>query len=265
MNSMILKTEGRRMYMFDVLIRLIPLAFTFGLTIGSFLNVVIYRMPLGKKLTGRSQCPTCNHTLSPIELVPVFSYLGQGRKCKSCGEKISPRYMSVELLTAVLFAVYTFILTVYGQHSLASVEWTINLFVGFLITSTLISMAFIDIDTMEIPDRFHVILIVSAIILTITNGGSLTQILLSGLKIGVPMFILAFITLGLGLGDVKLLFASGMLFGAYKTTIGILVGSVSAIIYGLVAKLGRKEKFPFGPHLALGMYVALLITVGGFI
>ena len=247
--------------MFYILI----MSFLLGLTVGSFLNVVIYRLPLKEKLTGRSKCPNCGHKLSPIELIPVVSYLVQGKKCKNCGQKISHRYMLIELLTAVLFAGYTFVLLTYGYHSIASYEFLVNLVAGYIITASLISIAFIDLDTMEIPDRFHILLLLSGLAMILANGVPILDSLLAGVIIAVPMFILAFITLGLGLGDVKLLFASGFIFGAYNAVLGIFIGSVIAIIYALVSRIKKGKKFPFGPHLAAGMYVLLILTTGQFI
>lgn len=241
------------------------ITFIYGVVIGSFLNVVIYRIPLEKKLTGRSKCPSCNHTLSALELVPIFSYLAQGRKCKKCKEKISPRYMSIELLTGVLFAVYAFVLSKYGAYGIAGINFYANLVIGCIITSSLISVAFIDIDTMMIPDRFHIILIASSLALTLVNKGDFVSSITSGLIIGGIMFAVAFITLGLGLGDVKLLFASGMLFGAYNTNIVLVIASFSAIAYALIRKIKKGVKFPFGPHIAVGMYVMLVFIAGQII
>lgn len=238
------------------------MSFLYGIVIGSFLNVVIYRIPLNKKLTGRSQCPSCGHKLSPLELVPVFSYLAQKKKCKSCGEKISPRYMRIELLTGVLFLIHAIALTYFSKLSLMSPVFYVNLIVGWVTIATLVSITFIDIETMEIPDRFHVILIASSIVLTLVNGESLLRALISGVIIGVPMFIIAFITLGLGLGDVKLLFASGMLLGAYNTNIVLIIASISALIFAMVAKVKKGKEFPFGPHIAIGMYLTLLYVAG---
>lgn len=241
------------------------MSFIYGIIIGSFLNVVIYRIPLNKKLTGRSMCPNCEHTLSPLELVPIFSYLAQGKKCKNCGVKISARYMSVELLTGVLFLIYSFVLAKYGFNDLVSQAFYVNLITGGVVIATLVSIAFIDIDTMEIPDRFHIILIVSSIVLTLVNGGSILNSLLAGVIIGIPMFIIAFITMGLGLGDVKLLFTSGMLLGAYNTNIVLIIACFSAIGFALISKIKKGVKFPFGPHITIGMYVVLLLTMGQFI
>ena len=241
------------------------MSFIYGIIIGSFLNVVIYRIPLNKKLTGRSMCPNCEHTLSPLELVPIFSYLAQGKKCKNCGVKISARYMSVELLTGVLFLIYSFVLAKYGFNDLVSFEFYANLVIGGVIIATLISIAFIDIDTMEIPDRFHLIITNSSIILTFINGGNILNSIIAGMIIGIPMFIIAFITMGLGLGDVKLLFTSGMLLGAYNTNIVLIIACASAILMSLIKKVKKGVKFPFGPHITIGMYIVLLLTAGQFI
>lgn len=241
------------------------MSFLYGIVIGSFLNVVIYRIPAKKKLTGRSHCPNCNHKLGPLELVPIFSYLALGKKCKSCNNPISPRYMSVELLTGILFTVYGFVLVQYGEHLMYSLEFLVNLLIGWVIISSLVSLAFIDFDTMEIPDRFHVILIISGVIMAITNNDPIKTQLISALAIGVPLFLIAFFTPGLGFGDVKLLFTSGLMFGLYNANLGLLIGCFSALIYTAIVRVGRGIEFPFGPHLAVGMYGALLITVGNLL
>lgn len=241
------------------MISILLLSVLLGVAVGSFLNVVIYRIPANKRITGRSMCTSCGHILTPVELVPVISYVIQGRKCKSCSEPISSRYMTVELLTGVAFLLPTITMA-------ASQSWNFpKLALVYIITASLISLAFIDFDTMEIPDRFHVIIIACALLISIiSNGLSLKTIggsLLGGLLISLPLFALAVITMGLGLGDVKLMFASGVLLGAYNSTIVLVVAGVSAITVAIISKIKKQEEFPFGPHLALAIYTVMLFVL----
>jgi leader peptidase (prepilin peptidase)/N-methyltransferase len=117
------------------------LAFLLGLAVGSFLNVVIHRLPKGETLGGRSRCPHCGRTLSPLDLLPVFSYLALGGRCRYCQGPISPRYPLVEGLTGGLF-----LLTALRFPPSLEALFT------FLFLSFLVALAFIDLDTYELPD-----------------------------------------------------------------------------------------------------------------
>jgi len=121
---------------------LVLFAFLLGLAVGSFLNVVIYRLPRGESLLyPPSHCPACGHRLGPAELVPVLSYAVQRGRCRHCGARISPRYPLVELLTGGLYA--------YAAWRLGP---GLELLFAFLFLALLVALAFIDIDTYELPD-----------------------------------------------------------------------------------------------------------------
>lgn len=116
-------------------------SFLFGITVGSFLNVVVYRVPNGININfPPSHCPKCKHRLCAADLVPLFSYLFLGRKCRYCSDPISPRYFTVELITGLL---YTALFYVYGY------SWTCLFY--FLFVSCLICIFLIDFDTYTIP------------------------------------------------------------------------------------------------------------------
>ncbi len=223
----------------------------FGLIIGSFLNVCIYRIPLKISVAkGRSYCPNCKNTLSPIELVPVLSYVFLRGKCKNCKQKISPRYALVESLTAILFALCGYVFGIM-QLELAVIY---SLFFAVLIV-----VSFIDLNTMEVPDTMHVLIAVLAIVKFAINPQNIWQLLLGGVIVSVPMLIIALITNGFGGADIKLMAAAGILLGAKSIAVAFVVAILIMGTYGFVLiirkklfKRAYKSKVPFCPALALG-------------
>ncbi len=130
-------------------------AFLFGITIGSFLNVVIYRLPIGKSLAEpkRSFCPNCGHDLTGLDLVPLLSFLALGRRCRYCRQAISWRYFGVELLTGLLFVAV-------GLRYLGDAPTCVAL---LLFTAVLISIFFIDLATFTIPLSLNLLLFLIAV------------------------------------------------------------------------------------------------------
>ena len=154
----------------------------YGLCIGSFLNVLIYRIPNNLNFAkGRSMCPNCNHTLGVFDLCPVFSYAFLGGKCRYCKTKISIRYALIEILTAVLFV----LVFVVNSFNLLSIIYC-------LIVCVLIVIGFIDYDTMDIYDASIYILLVFVLLSMFFSGDLLIQDhLIGAVIISVPMFILS--------------------------------------------------------------------------
>lgn len=223
-----------------------------GLIMGSFLGVVIDRLP--KKIsisTGRSRCEFCNRDLTPLELIPLVSYFIQKGKCKKCHTKLSLRYPLLELITGIT---YVLVYVTFG--------YTIQSIIAMTFASVLIVIAFIDIDTMLIFDRFHIIILILAFIDAILLKKPITDVVFGALIISVPLLIIANITGGIGGGDIKLMFASG----AYLATKNIVVAFVIAVIiggiYGVITlmnkKHDRKDAIPFGPFLCVGLFISLL-------
>ncbi|NLW14699.1 MAG: prepilin peptidase [Erysipelothrix sp.] len=228
------------------------ISFIFGLIIGSFLGVIIDRLPLKLSIaTGRSRCDTCNRNLTAFELIPIFSYFIQGAKCKNCKTPLSFRYPLLELITGFSF------LLVYHNFGL-----TLETLFGIIFTSILIIIAFIDIDTMLIYDRFHIIIIVLAIIEAFVFKKNLIHLLIASLIVSIPLLIVANITGGMGGGDIKLMFASGLLLGINKIIVAFVIAVVIGGTYGIITLLNKKHKssdaIPFGPYLCLGLYISML-------
>jgi len=253
----------------------------FGLLIGSFLNVVFYRVPKmmqresdnyvahesGKELTHtdrfnlmvpRSSCPHCGHQITALENIPVLSYLMLGGKCSACKAPISIRYPLVEVATALLSAllVWTF---GSGWAGLAT------LFFGY----SLLAMTMIDYDTQLLPDDLTFPLLWAGLLVNL-NG---TFVPLSEAVIGAAagylvlwgiywLFKLATGKEGMGYGDFKLLAALGAWLGWTMLPTIILLSSVVGALVGIslivFAKHGREKPIPFGPYLAAAGFIALL-------
>lgn len=235
------------------------LYFLFGLIIGSFLNVLIYRLPKGESIAfPPSHCPTCNHRLSPWELIPVISFFLQRGKCKNCQASISIRYPLVELLCGFLlyFTYLKFGLTL----SFARVAMLMIL---------LIPIFFIDLDTMTIPDQlslggagvaFLLAMFDHKLLLSlygaITGAGIIYGIYLLGLMIYKQETI--------GGGDVKLMLMIGAFLGIKLTLMTLMLAMISGSVIGvllIILKIkSRKDFIPFGPFIALGCVMAVFFA-----
>ena len=237
---------------------IIPLfIFLYGLLIGSFLNVCIYRIPLEITVVkGRSYCPSC-HALIPWTCnIPLFSYLFLKGRCKDCGNKISLIYPAVELLNALL---YVAVFLVFG--------WTVeSLFVAILF-SVLIIISFIDLAHQIIPDGLVLILLVVGLVHSayqIFSLGTPWHLWVIGFfAASLPLFLLAMIVPGgMGGGDIKLMAVAGLFTGwkliLLSLFIGALYGAIVSIFVIVRKKGSMKTVLPFGPMLALGIVTCML-------
>ena len=252
------------------------LIFMMGACIGSFYNVITMRVPLKESFTkGRSHCPKCKHELKALDLVPFFSWIFLRGKCRYCKEKISFRYPLMELvggLTA-LFSVW-------------KLSFTFNALLLFYIISILETLSIIDQETMEIPNGFHIAIIIAAI-LSVWFGPtfnlveiSLVSRIIGFFVVSVPLYLVAVLTGGIGGGDVKLMAVAGLLLGWKGVLCAFMVGILAAglyciyiLVYALIAIIRKKVPsfkegmnaamkmpFAFGPYLSLGIIVAYLYS-----
>lgn len=227
--------------------------FIFGLIIGSFLNVCIYRYQSGESIAkGRSHCQNCDHSLSWYELIPVFSWIFLGGKCKNCKQPISIRYPLVECLTGLLFVG---VFLVYG--------FTFDTLIYFLFVSILVMAGFVDYDSMIIPDRTHVVCILCGVLLIVLHPDELTSKLIGAAIVSIPLFLIAYFTKGMGYGDVKLMASAGLVLGWPNILLAFLLGSVIASIYGIITSrinnTSLKSEMPFGPHLVISILICLFV------
>ena len=226
--------------------------FIFGITIGSFLNVCIYRIPLGESIvTAPSHCMTCGRKLKWYDMVPVFSWLVLGGKCRNCKSKISVQYPIIEGVNGIL---YVMICAVNG------LEW--NSVIYCFMASALLVLSIIDWRTYEIPFGINVFLFVLGIAMTILDRGNLVEHLIGMICVSVLLGILYLLTGGraIGGGDIKLMFACGLILGwkliLLAFFLGCIIGSVVHIIRMSVKKAGRM--LAMGPYLSAGIFLAAL-------
>lgn len=233
--------------------------FILGTLIGSFLNVVVYRLPREESLSfPPSHCPVCSTRLKFYDLLPILSYLRLKGKCRSCRSSISMRYPIVEGITGLffLFTVYTF------GVSLASLQY-------LLIIGILIPIFLIDYEHYIIPDGLNLgIFLIAAgvLLLQILSGEAQWTALLDrslGLLIGGGFFLLiAMVTDGaMGGGDIKIMAALGFLFGVKETLLlmflsFVLGGILSVALLALKVKK-RKDPIPFGPFICIGAVITI--------
>lgn len=258
----------------------VSLSVILGLIIGSFLNVVIHRLPKmmerewhnnclelqGKETpeqtkytlaTPRSACPKCGHQISALENIPVISYLFLGGKCKDCKTKISMRYPLIEALTGALVGLVAY---KFGYTYTTLFAWIFSL--------SLITLTFIDFDTQLLPDDITLPLLWLGLLFNLNHGFTDLKSAVLGAAVGYLILwsvYWLFKTVtgkeGMGYGDFKLLAVIGAWFGWQLIPAVILLSSVLGAVIGIGLILFRGKSggtaIPFGPFLALGGIVAL--------
>ena len=223
-----------------------------GLAIGSFLNVVIHRVPREESIAfPASHCPACGHPLSALENLPLVSWIALRGRCRDCHASISSRYPLVELMTAVLFALAAL---AFGAH-LAAVA-------ASLLSAYLVVTVFVDIDHLLILDAVTLPVAAAGMILAAVTGHALAA--LEGALAGIVLFGLLYIVTrgtGLGLGDVKLAACLGIYLGLWNAiaafAAAVVIGAIVAVPILLTRKRRGRDVLPFGPFLVLG---ALIMT-----
>jgi leader peptidase (prepilin peptidase)/N-methyltransferase len=232
-------------------------ALPFGLSIGSFMTVVASRVPAGESvLRPRSRCPSCGAEIRNRDNVPAVSWVLLRGRCRSCGERISARYPALELATAVL---------VVAGAAVYERLWVAILVAAFLALMPVI--AWIDIERRIIPNRItypaFVGFAVFVAVARLADGGTdPVRGLIGALLYGGVLFIVAVISQGMGMGDVKLALVIGVVLGSIGLA-WVGVAAAGAVLFGGVGgvvalALGRDRKsmIPFGPYMAAGAIVA---------
>lgn len=247
------------------------LAALVGLMLGSFFNVLVWRMPRGESvIRPRSKCPACGRPIRAHENIPLLSFVLLRGRCAGCREPISWRYPAVELFTACA-SVAVWLLVVWPAVLQHASPWLLALRCGqAAMLLLLIPMSLIDLDHMIIPDAFTLPGIVIGLGLAMLPGGTTPLGSLLGVvagggsllffgKLGEVLFRKGE---GMGGGDIKLMAWAGALWGWQPVMLAILFASFTGAIAGgllYVSKLlPRDHRIPFGPFLALGLWIAVL-------
>lgn len=224
----------------------------YGVIIGSFVNVLILRLPLRESVTlQRSHCMSCGHVLSWYELFPLFSYLFLKGKCRHCKAHISVQYPIVEAANGIL---YVGIFLVYGL-SLEAILYCLSV-------SALLALSVIDWRTQEIPLGFNIFILIIGLIHVVTDLSNWSQYVIGLFAVSGFLLLLWLITKGKGIGDgdIKLMAATGLLLGWQLNIVafllGCIIGSVVHLTRMAIKKVGRQ--LAFGPYLSMGVYIAMI-------
>lgn len=230
------------------------IVFLLGVCTGSFLNVVIYRLPRRESIIlDRSHCPSCGKQLPWYDLIPVLSYLLLLGRCRNCHSLISLRYPLVELLTGVIFVVLFFY---FGA--------TVVLLKYLFLCALLVAVSFIDLEHYIIPNSLVITGLIGGVILNIVarDVGVVSALIGMLVTSGVLLLVALASKGGMGGGDIKLAAVTGLFLGWPLAPLGIFlgacVGGLVAIFLLLFRVKGRKDPLPFGPFIALGTFFAIL-------
>jgi leader peptidase (prepilin peptidase)/N-methyltransferase len=237
-----------------------------GLMVGSFLNVVVYRVPRRESVVRpRSRCPGCGTQLAERDNVPVLSWLLLRGRCRTCSTPISARYPLVELLTAVVFG---------GLGARFGADWALPAFL--VLAAGLLAVSFIDLEHFIVPNR--VLLVVLALgvpLLAVAAAGGdgwldvRDSVLGGAIAFGLLLVINLINPRGMGMGDVKLVGVEGLFLGVLgighvllALFLGFLLGAVGGVVLLATGVRGRKDHIPFAPFLAAGALLSLVVGSG---
>ena len=238
----------------------------FGLVVGSFLTVVVYRVPRTMSIVKpRSRCPACDVQIRSVDNIPVVSWIVRGGRCRGCGAKISARYPITELATAALFVS-------------AAVKYQDDLYLAVtmsLFFAMLLAVSLIDLEHKIIPNRivypsaiaFPLLILAGALMGKDLNAA---RALFGALGYGGGLLLVWFVyPKGMGMGDVKLAFVIGAVLGALgiglvpvAAMLGFFLGALGGILAIAVGAKGRKSTVPFGPSMAAGAVLATFFGAG---
>lgn len=236
----------------EILLILYIVIFIYGIMIGSFVNVLIYRIPKRENIAiEHSHCMNCGHRLKWYDLVPLFSWLFLRGKCRYCKSKISIQYPLVEFINGLG---YVLIFVMCGLN-LSSILYS-------LCFSMLVAITVIDWRTYEIPLGLNIVILTLGVIQCILDYGNWKLYLIGMISVSGFLFLLMLITAGRGMGDgdVKLMFAAGLLLGWKKIILALIIGCIlGSIIHLILMKVSKKGRMlAFGPYLSAGILLAIL-------
>ena len=251
----------------------------FGLAIGSFLNVVVYRVPAGRSIVSPpSACPHCGAPILRRDNIPVLSWLILRGKCRNCSAPISIRYPLVELGTGVFFAAVSlwFALAWFPGVATSSLAALIGAFLflaAFLyLAAVSVALALIDVDHHRLPNSIvlpsylvGVVLLGASGVLSMNYSALLTSVIGAAAMFGFYFLLVLVYPRGMGMGDVKLAGVLGLFLGFlgwHQLVVGLfaafLVGGVFALVLMMLSRASRKTAIPFGPWMLLGAWVGIV-------
>ena len=231
---------------------LFSIIFLFGIVIGSFLNVCIFRIPKKEDIVKMSShCMSCGYHLKWYDMVPIFSFLALRGKCRKCGAKLSVQYPLIEAANGILYV---------------CIVWTggigIESLLYCLMASALLVLSVIDFRTYEIPFGINLFILALGLVRAATDFSNILTYLIGSLSVSIVLAILYYATGGraIGGGDVKLMAACGLLLGWKLIILALLLGCVlGALIHVIRMKVsGEGRVLAMGPYLSMGVLIAAL-------
>lgn len=239
-----------------ILIPIYIIVFLYGIIIGSFLNVCIYRIPKEENIVKiRSHCMQCDRQLQWYELIPLFSYLVQGGKCRSCKTKLSAQYPLIEGGNGIL---YVSIFLINGLN--------VDSLLYCLLTSALLVLSVIDFRTYEIPVGINYFILALGVIRTIWHYPDWKNHVIGFFAVSAVLYLIILLSKGraFGGGDMKLMATCGLFLGWKEVILafflGCIIGSVIHVIRMKVSKCDRV--LALGPYLAVGVFISMLWGTG---
>jgi len=228
----------------------------FGVVIGSFLNVCIYRIPREESIAyPPSHCTNCNNVIKAYDLIPVISYIFLKGKCRFCKEKVSIRYPIIELITGVIF------MTLYIEYGIGFTFVKYALFSCFLIV-----IGMIDFDTTDVYLKTTLPGIICGVVLLIIDwklGIGFSTYIFGALLGGGLISLIILLTGGMGWGDAEICLLCGIFLGLKLTAamlfISFVLGGVIGVVLIATKKKSRKDYIPFGPYIAIAAIIVIFL------
>ena len=226
--------------------------FLFGIVIGSFLNVCIYRIPMHETIVSeRSHCMKCGYQLAWYDLVPLFSWLALRGRCRKCKASISPQYPIVEAVNGVLYVLIFWV----KDFTLESVFYC-------LLVSALIVLSVIDWRTYEIPIGINIFILTLGVIHLLTDLKNWPIYIIGFFSVSIFLFLIVVLSKGraMGGGDVKLMAVAGLLIGWQNIVLALFLGCIiGSVIHIIRMKVSDAENMlAMGPYLSVGIFVAAM-------
>lgn len=232
------------------------IVFLYGIILGSFLNVCIYRFPKGESIvTVGSHCMDCNHKLKWYDLFPLFSWIFLRGKCRYCGKKISAQYPIVEFINGVMYCV-----------AFAVCGWCLDSVLLCLLISALLVISMIDYRTMTIPGKVDAFIVLLGVAHLLLHREQWLYYIVGFVSMGVFLLLIAVLfkkvtgKSGLGYGDIELMACAGLYVGWGHGLLALIIASVlGSVVEGIrMAVTKKNEKFAFAPYLAVGIVISAL-------
>ena len=226
--------------------------FLFGIVIGSFLNVCIYRIPMHETIVSeRSHCMKCGYQLAWYDLVPLFSWLALRGRCRKCKASISPQYPIVEAVNGVLYVLIFWV----KDFTLESVFYC-------LLVSALIVLSVIDWRTYEIPIGINIFILTLGVLHLLTDLKNWPIYIIGFFSVSIFLFLIVVLSKGraMGGGDVKLMAVAGLLIGWQNIVLALFLGCIiGSVIHIIRMKVSDAESMlAMGPYLSVGIFIAAM-------